>query len=82
MLVPQQAALKTGVLAPAVASGNAVAALARSSKDPPPPKRYHLAASPPGRRCHDAGALVVTPAGPVNGRRPKVRHRAGNRDTP
>ena len=31
MLVPQQSALKTGVLAPAMASGNAAAVFARSS---------------------------------------------------
>jgi hypothetical protein len=120
MLAPQQPALKTGVLAPAVASGNAVAVFARSSSglssmarhcamaavtrrgpssgwpwpwpwpspasfcrsgpnNPPPPKR-HQATAPPLRH-HDVDAMVVTPAGPASGRKPKMRHRAGHRDT-
>jgi hypothetical protein len=89
MLILQQSARTTGVLAPAMASGHAVAAFAGSSpglagwpgpKDPPPLRR-HQAAFPLRRRRHGTGAMAVTAAGSVSGRKPEVRHRPGDRDT-
>ena len=77
MLVLQQPALKTGILAPAIASS------CRSGpKDPPPPRRLQATASPLRHRRHDIDAMVVTPAGPAGGRKAIVRHRAGHRDAP
>ena len=74
MLVFQQPALKTGVLAPAIASS------CRSGpKDPPPPGGHQATASQLWHRRHDVDAMVATPAG---GRRAIVGHRAGHRDTP
>jgi hypothetical protein len=90
MLVPQQSAPKTGVLAPAMASGNPAAVFARPSsglsawpgpRDPSPPRR-HGEAFPCRRQRHGTGAMAVTAAGPVSGRKPEVRHRPGDRDTP
>jgi hypothetical protein len=70
MLVLQQPARKTGVLAPAIASS------CRSGpKDPPSPRRNQAKASPLRHRCHDVDATVVTPAGPAGGRKAIVRHR-------
>ncbi len=86
MLVLQQSALTTGVLA----SGHAVAVFAGSSsglvgwpgpKDPLPPPRWHRAAFPPQRQRHGTGAMAVTAAGSVSGRKPEVRHRPGDRAT-
>ncbi len=63
MLVPQQSARKTGVLAPAIASS------CRSGpKDPPPPRKHQATVSPLRRRRHDVDAMVVTSAGPAGGR--------------
>jgi hypothetical protein len=90
MLVPQQSAPKTGVWAPAMASGNPVAVFARPSsglsgrpgpRDPSPPRR-HREAFPFRRQRRGTGAMAVTAAGPVSGRKPEVRHRPGDRDTP
>jgi hypothetical protein len=90
MLVPQQSALKTGVLAPAMASGSTVAVFAGSSsglsgwpgpRDPPPPPRWHQEAFPLRRHRNGTGAMAVTAAGPVSGRRPEARHRPADRDT-
>jgi hypothetical protein len=76
MLVLQQSALKTGVLAPAVASS------CRSGpKDPPPPRRHQATASPLRHRRREVDAMVVTSAGPAGGRKAVVRYRAGRRDT-
>jgi hypothetical protein len=48
--------------------------------DPLPPQRRHQAASPLRRQRHGTGAMAVTAAGPVSGRKPKLRHRRGDRD--
>jgi hypothetical protein len=90
ILVLQQSALKTGVLALAMASGHAVAVFAGSApglpgwpgpKDLPPPPRRHQAAFQLRRQRHSVGAMAVT-AGSVSGWKPDVRHRPGDRDTP
>jgi len=74
MLVLQQSALKTGILAPAIASS------CRSGpKDPPPPRRLQATASPLRHRRHDVDAMVTTPAG---SRRAMVGYRAEHRDNP
>jgi hypothetical protein len=76
MLVLQQPALKTGVLARAIASS------CRSGrKDPPPRRRHQATASPLRHRRHDVDAMVVTLAGPAGGRKAIVKDRAGYRDT-
>lgn len=91
MLVPQQSGPKTGVLAPAMASGNPAAVFARPSsglsgwpgpKDPPSPPRRHQEAFPLWRQRRGTGAIAVTATGPVSGRKPEVRHRPADRDTP
>jgi hypothetical protein len=92
ILVLQQSALKTGVLALAMASGHAVAVFAGSSsglpdwpgpENPPPrPLRRHQAAFPLRRQRHGTGALTVTAAGSPSGRKAEARHRPGDRDTP
>jgi hypothetical protein len=91
ILVLHQSALKTGVLALAMASGHAVAVFAGSSsgrpdwpgpKDPPPPLKRHQAAFPLRRQRHGTGALTVTAAGSPSGRKAEARHRPGDRDTP
>lgn len=91
ILVLQQSALKTGVLALAMASGHVVAVFAGSSPglpgwpgptDLPPPLRRHQAAFPLRRQRHGAGVMAVTAAGSVSGRKPEARHRPGDRDTP
>src|SRR5271157_2489419 len=74
MLVLQQSARKTGVLASAIVSSG------RSGPKDPPPQRWHQATASPLRR-HEAGAMAVTPAGPASGRKAIVRHWAGHRDT-
>jgi hypothetical protein len=74
MLVLQQSASKTGVVAPAVTSSGRP-----EPKDPPPQRRHQATASP--RRRHAVDALVVTPAGPASGRKAIVRRRAGRRGT-
>jgi hypothetical protein len=88
-LVAQQSALKTGVLARAMASGNAVAVFARSSSglsgwpgptDPPLPRR-HQQVFPLRHQRNGTGAMAVTAAGPVSGRKPDVRHRPADPDT-
>jgi hypothetical protein len=91
ILVLQQSALKMGVLALPMTSGHAVAVFAGSSsglpgwprpKDLPPPPRRHRAAFPLRHQRHGTGAMAVTAAGPVNVRKPEVRHRPGDRGTP
>jgi hypothetical protein len=76
MLVLQQPARKTGVLAAALASCRS------RPKDPPSPRRNQATASPLWHRRHDVDAMVVTPAGPTGGRKAILRHRAGHRDIP
>jgi hypothetical protein len=77
MLVLQQSAGKTGVVAPAVTSS-----CWPGPKDPPPQGRHQATASPRRHRCHAVDALVVTPAGPASGLKAIVGHRAGHRGTP
>jgi len=77
MLVLQQSARKTGVLAPAIASS-----CRAGPKDPPPQRRHEATASLLRHRRRDVDAKVVTPAGPASGPKALVRHRAGHRDTP
>ena len=91
ILVPQQSALMTGVLALAMASGHTVAVVAGSfpglpgwpgPKDLPPPLRRQQAAFPLRRQHHGTGAMMVTTAGSVSCRKPEARHGPGDRDTP
>jgi hypothetical protein len=74
MLVLQQPALKTGVLARAITSS------CWSGRRGPPLRRRHRATAAPLRR-HDVDAIVVTLAGPAGGRKAIVNDRAGYRDT-
>jgi hypothetical protein len=71
MLVLQQPALKTGVLAPAIASS------CRSGPKDLPPRRRHRRRRP--RSGTDA--MVVTLAGPAGGQEAIMKDRAGYRDT-
>jgi hypothetical protein len=76
MLVLQQPALKTGVLAPAIASS------CRSGPKDLPPRRRHRRRRPPLRhRRHDVDAMVVTLAGPAGGQEAIMKDRAGCQDT-
>ena len=76
MLVLQRCALNAGVLTPVSASS-----CWSGPEDSPLQRRYKAMASPLRRRRHDVDAMVVAPAGPASGRKPKVRYRAGHRDT-
>jgi hypothetical protein len=76
MLVLQQPALKTGVLARAIASS-----CWSRRKDPPPRRRHQATAAPLRHRRHDVDAVVVTLAGPAGGQEAIVKDRAGYRDT-
>jgi hypothetical protein len=77
MLVLQQCAPNTSVLAPVSASS-----CWSGPKDLPLQRRHPATASWLRHWRHDVDATVATPAGPASGRTAIVRHRAGHRDTP